>query len=227
MCKTGKQILIVEDTKTVSMLLSATLKREGFLVDVAETLQAARQLLARKEVSRIKYDLVLVDISLPDGDGSELLRELATSTWCNARYAVSADASRSARRQALDSGADKYITKPFDLRALIDTISDEIGLRKIVRHNQTGEDWAREKNRLAQGFRDHLIFVSEELKQPVSFKALKSRLHQLRGSAMLYGFKRISVLASELSERLACQGASRTEDVRSVLRQEIRVSLKE
>ena len=227
MCKTGKQILIVEDTKTVSMLLSATLKREGFLVDVAETLQAARQLLARKEVSRIKYDLVLVDISLPDGDGSELLHELATSSWCNARYAVSADASRRARRQALDAGADKYIIKPFDLRALVNTISDEIGLRKIVRHNQMGKDWVGEKNRLAQGFRDHLIFVSEELKQPMPFEALKSRLHQLRGSAMLYGFKRISVLASELSERLACQGPSRAEDVRDVLRQEIRVSLKE
>ena len=227
MCKTGKQILIVEDTKTVSMLLSATLKREGFLVDVADSIQAARRFLDRKETCQLKYDLVLVDINLPDGDGSELLRELAASSWCNARYAVSADASRGARRQALAAGADKYITKPFDLRALINTISEEIGCRKIIRHNLTAEDWADEKKRLAQGFRNHLVFVSEELKKPMSFKALKCQLHQLRGSAMLYGFKRISVLASELSERLTSQGPSRAEDVRDVLRQEIRVSLKE
>lgn len=227
MCKTGKRILIVEDTKTVSMLLSATLEREGYRVDVADTIKAARQCLARNEASKTKYDLALVDISLPDGDGSELLRELANSSWCNTRYAVSADASRQARKHALEAGADQYVSKPFDLRVLINRISEEIGQRKIVRHNESRESWSDEKKRLAQGYRDHLAFVSKELTNPMSFKALRSRLHQLRGSAVLYGFKRISALASELSERLASQGPSLAEDVREVLRQEIRVALKE
>lgn len=225
MCKTGKHILIVEDTKTVSMLLSATLQREGFRVDVADSIESARQLLSRKEKSQIKYDLALVDISLPDGSGSDLLEELATSTWCNIRYAVSADSSRRTERQALAAGADKFIAKPFDLRDLIGRISEEVGLRKIVRHSEKKESWSEEKARLARGYRDHLLFVVQELKNPMPFKALKSRLHQLRGSAMLYGFRQISVLASELSERLSEQGPSFAEDVRVVLCQEIRVAL--
>ncbi len=227
MCRTGKHILVVEDTKSVSMLLAATLQRVGFRVDVAESLRAARQLLSQKEKSQIKYDLALVDINLPDGDGSELLKELATSAWCKVRYAVSADATRRAKRYAMRAGADKYVIKPFDLRKLVDVISEETGLRIIVHHSENQESWSDEKIRLAQSYRDHLRFVTGELKTPMPLTALKSRLHQLRGSAMLYGFRRISALASELSERLSEQGPSLAEDVRAVLRQEICVSLKE
>lgn len=225
MCKLGKKILIVEDTKTVSMLLSASLKREGFRVDVAETIGDARKLIARKAEQKTKYDLALIDISLPDGDGTDLLRELSSSSWCNTRYAVSADASRSARKHALNAGADRYVTKPFDIRALIDRISDEVGRRRIVRHNEIEDSWVQEKNRLAQAYVDHLGAVCTELEQPMSYKALKSRLHQLRGSAMLYGFTKISTLASELSDRLSKHGPSFSEDVRGTLRQEIRVAL--
>ncbi|MBO6504442.1 MAG: response regulator transcription factor [Kordiimonadaceae bacterium] len=225
MCKLGKKILIVEDTKSVSMLLAATLKREGFRVDVAETIEGARQLLKRNAELQCKYDLALVDISLPDGDGAELLRELSSSSWCNARYAVSADASRSARKHALNAGADRYVTKPFDLRALIDQISDEVGRRKVIRHNECKDGLAAEKQRLAQAYSDHLFSVCKELEAPMPFKALRSRLHQLRGSAMLYGFSRLSTLASDLSDRLGKHGPSFSEDVRETLRQEIRVAL--
>lgn len=225
MCKAGKKILIVEDTKTVSMLLAATLKREGFQVDVADTIAGARKLLEKKAGKQSKYDLALVDISLPDGDGTDLLRELSGSYWCNARYAVSADASRGARKHALNAGADRYVTKPFDIRALIDRISDEVGRRKIVRHNEVDDSWVEEKNRLAQAYTEHLVFVCQELESPMALKALKSRLHQLRGSAMLYGFRKISTLASDLSERLTRYGPSFSEDVREILRQEIRVTL--
>lgn len=225
MCKTGKKILIVEDTKTVSMLLSAILQREGFRVDVAETIEAARKLLKAKAEQQSKYDLALVDISLPDGDGTDLLRELSSSSWCNARYAVSADASRSARKHALNAGADCYVTKPFDVRALINRISDEVGRRKIVRHNEVTDSLVEEKNRLAQAYTDHLVSVCKELETPMPFKALKSRLHQLRGSAMLYGFTKISTLASDLSDRLTKHGPALSEDARSTLRQEIRVAL--
>lgn len=225
MCKTGKKILIVEDTKTVSMLLSATLQREGFRVDVADTIAGARKLLERKAEQQSKYDLALVDISLPDGDGADLIRELSGSAWCNVRYAVSADASRSAKKHALNAGADRYVTKPFDIRALIDRISDEVGRRKIVRHNEKTESWIEEQNQLAQDYTDHLVAICEELETPMPFKALKSRLHQLRGSAMLYGFRKISALASDLSERLTAHGPSFSEEVRETLRQEIRVAL--
>ena len=94
-----------------------------------------------------------------------------------------------------------------------------------MRHNEIEDSWVEEKNRLAQAYTDHLVAVCTELEQPMSFKALKSRLHQLRGSAMLYGFTKISTLASELSDRLSKYGPSLSEDVRGTLRQEIRVVL--
>lgn len=225
MCKAGKKILVVEDTKTVSMLLSATLQREGLRVDVAETIEEARMLLAKNSTSLIKYDLALVDINLPDGDGADLLRELASSSWCSIRYAISADTCQNAQQRALEAGADHYITKPFNIRALIDRISDEVGRRKITHHSETDTNWAEEKTRLARLYTDHLDFVCKELERPMSFKALKSRLHQLRGSAMLYGFKRISILASDLSERLTVHGPTFSDGVRETLKQEIEVAL--
>lgn len=225
MCKTGKKILIIEDTKSVSMLLSASLQREGFRVDVAESIKEARNLLLRNNGSQIKYDVALVDINLPDGDGADILRELASSSWCDVRYAVSADTNSDAKQRALEAGADRYIVKPFNIHTMIDRISNEIGGRNIKRHREADEGWVAEKNRLARSYADHLNSVCKELEKPMSFKMLKSRLHQLRGSAMLYGFRKISVLASDLSERLIRHGPSFSEDIRETLRQEIRVTL--
>lgn len=225
MCEAGKKILIVEDTKSVSILLSAALKREGLRVDVAETIESARRLTSENNISPIKYDLVLVDINLPDGDGTALLRELASSLWHNVRYAISADASCEAKQRALDAGADRYVTKPFNIRTLIDWISEELGGRRVTRYGKDDGNWDEEKNQLVFSYVAHLESVCEELQTPMSFKSLKSRLHQLRGSATLYGFKRISALATDLSEHLTLHGPAYSADVRGTLRHEILVTL--
>lgn len=101
------RILIVEDEFSISNFMKTVLEGDGYTVEVATCAAQARAALDRAE-----YQVLLLDLGLPDADGLELLRELRQ------RYAlpvivVSARTEESEKVAALDCGADDYITKPF------------------------------------------------------------------------------------------------------------------
>lgn len=221
MCKVGRRILLVEDTKSISILLEATLKREGYLLQVASCYKEADQLIRKMLRGSFRYDLALVDMNLPDGDGIDLLRQLQSQNVCRVKFMVSADASRAARARAFAAGADDFIIKPFELGSLLRKIEDKVGKRHVVEHRETTEDLLAMKNKLAAEYRAHLLGVSREMAGVVSFPVLCTRLHQIRGSAMLYGFKSLSKLASNLSSKLKSDGPGAAAEIRGKLRHAI------
>jgi DNA-binding response OmpR family regulator len=103
------RILIVEDDPDLAADLDALLRRYGFATEVVRSRAAA---LVRAAAA----DLVLLDLSLPDGDGLEICAPLAAQ---RALVVISGRAGESDRVAALELGADDYVAKPFGPRELV------------------------------------------------------------------------------------------------------------
>lgn len=118
------KIVIIEDDPLISKLLERVLGDEGYQPVVAETLK--KGLIA---CSTHKPDLIILDLGLPDGDGMELLS--AYRQYNNAPVIiVSARDMEKTKVQALDSGADDYLTKPFSSEELLARV--RVQLRRRV-----------------------------------------------------------------------------------------------
>lgn len=102
------RLLLVEDNFKLADTVTAALTADGFAVDVAGTLSDARDSIASAD-----YDLVLLDLSLPDGDGLTLLRELRRQKSSVPILVVTARGGLGDRIEGLDLGADDYLVKPF------------------------------------------------------------------------------------------------------------------
>ncbi|GAB3408349.1 two-component system response regulator KdpE [Erwinia aphidicola] len=106
-------ILIVEDEKEIRRFLRLALEGEGFRVVDADTL--SRGLI---EAATRKPELTILDLGLPDGDGSQFIREIRQ--WSSMPVIVlSARSDEQDKIAALDAGADDFLTKPFGVGELM------------------------------------------------------------------------------------------------------------
>jgi DNA-binding response OmpR family regulator len=119
------RVLIVEDDESIATSLARGLEREGFATQLATTGEAA--LRARG------YDLVLLDLGLPDVDGFDVCRRLRTGSDVPI-IVVSARSDEVDRVIGLELGADDYIVKPFGFRELVARI------RAVMRRGQSRPD---------------------------------------------------------------------------------------
>lgn len=108
------KLLLVEDNNRISEFVIKGLEESGFIVVLAENGIEARSLIGKKE-----WDIVLLDIMLPDIDGIELLQHTRYKKIYTPILVISALGDSEDKIKALDSGADDYLTKPFLLRELI------------------------------------------------------------------------------------------------------------
>ncbi|MFO0875730.1 MAG: response regulator, partial [Phycisphaerales bacterium] len=106
------RVLVVDDEAALARALAINLRARGFEVETAGTGAAALDLVAR-----FRPDVVLLDLGLPDLDGIEVLEGIRG--WSPVPVIVlSARASGDDKIDALDVGADDYVTKPFDMNEL-------------------------------------------------------------------------------------------------------------
>jgi two-component system KDP operon response regulator KdpE len=106
-------ILVVEDEQQIRRFVRQALEREGHRVFEADTV--AQGLI---EAGTRKPDLVVLDLGLPDGDGAQFV--LALRAWSSTPVLVlSARTSEQDKIDALDAGADDYLTKPFSVGELL------------------------------------------------------------------------------------------------------------
>lgn len=107
------RLLLVEDHPSLAEAVSAALRRAGFAVDHAANAEDARAFVADTD-----YDLLLLDLGLPDGDGLDLLTELRrTKEWPT--IVLTARDALSDRLAGLDGGADDYVVKPVEMPELV------------------------------------------------------------------------------------------------------------
>lgn len=107
------KILIIEDEVELLVAISNFLTRETFICELAESYAKADDKLAIYE-----YDIILLDITLPDGNGLDLLKSIKKHQKKAGLIIISAKNSLDDKIYGLDLGADDYITKPFYLSEL-------------------------------------------------------------------------------------------------------------
>ncbi len=103
------RLLLVEDDESLAAVLDRGLREDGYAVDRAGTVLDATHLLEMND-----YDVAVLDIGLPDGDGVELCRTIRSSSVHLPVLMLTARDGLSDKVAGLDAGADDYLTKPFD-----------------------------------------------------------------------------------------------------------------
>lgn len=109
------RILMVEDTLELADSLGRHLRQQNATVDHAASLAHARQFL---RLYPQVYDVVILDIELPDGEGTGLLREIRQVGLAVGVLVLTARSEIDDKVHLLDVGADDYLTKPFELAEL-------------------------------------------------------------------------------------------------------------
>jgi DNA-binding response OmpR family regulator len=107
-------LLIVEDNATLSASLTKGLREDGYAVEAVGTGAAALRRLERQDI-----DVVVLDLGLPDIDGSEVLIQLRTRGINAPVLVLTARDAVTSRVEALEHGADDYLIKPFEYAELL------------------------------------------------------------------------------------------------------------
>lgn len=126
-------ILVLEDDAIIASGLEYSLKQEGFLVTVSDRCEKAVGLIEKEN-----YDIVLLDLCLPDGSGYDICKKVKEKGDIPVIFLTAVD-NEVNTVMGLDMGADDYITKPFRIRELISRIKSvlrryhkDMGQQEIV-----------------------------------------------------------------------------------------------
>lgn len=119
------KILLVEDNPLTLKGLSYLLERENYRVDAATTSE-----LAQEKLDSSNYDLILLDVSLPDGNGFALVKYLREGHIKTPFIFITALDDEADIVRGLELGADDYITKPFRNRELLLRIRNALGRQR-------------------------------------------------------------------------------------------------
>jgi DNA-binding response OmpR family regulator len=111
----SSRILVVEDESHIAAGLKLNLELEGYEVQVARTVRETAGYL----VNGNSFDLILLDVMLPDGDGFSLCRKLRDAGDYTPVIMLTARNSADDRVRGLNTGADDYLAKPFELAELL------------------------------------------------------------------------------------------------------------
>ena len=107
------KILVVEDEELLRSSISEFLSHENYIYELADTL-----ILADEKIELYNYDIVLLDLGLPDGDGTTLIKKIKAKSENTGVIIISARNAIDDRVRGLEEGADDYLTKPFHLSEL-------------------------------------------------------------------------------------------------------------
>ena len=108
------KVLLVEDSPKLSESLQTLFRKNGFVADVAGTLQVAKE-----AVRTYPYDLVMLDRMLPDGDGLDVIKFCREYSVLTRFMVLSALDQTSEKVKGLELGAEDYIAKPFEPEELV------------------------------------------------------------------------------------------------------------
>jgi two-component system copper resistance phosphate regulon response regulator CusR len=123
------RLLVIEDEKKMAGFLKKGLQESGYSVDVAGSGTAAETLASEND-----YDLMLLDVMLPDTNGMDVARGIRTGGYKGPILMLTALSSTKDKVRGLDSGADDYLTKPFAFDELLARV------RALLRRNETGPE---------------------------------------------------------------------------------------
>lgn len=112
-----KRLFLVEDDLSLINGLSFAVKKQGYELEIVRTIQEAHRLWTNET-----YDLVILDVSLPDGSGFDFCRKIRQTSKVPVMFLTAADEETDII-MGLDIGGDDYMTKPFKLAVFLSRIN--------------------------------------------------------------------------------------------------------
>jgi sigma-B regulation protein RsbU (phosphoserine phosphatase) len=153
-------LLVVDDSEANRDLLSRRLQRKGYSVTVAEGGRRALELIAQQ-----RFDLVLLDIIMPDLNGMEVLQTVR-QTWSAADLPVIMVTAKDESEdivEGLKSGANDYVTKPLDLPVVLARVQTQLSLKRAVDQIKQLEHDLGLRNRELEATNGQLAAANQEL----------------------------------------------------------------
>jgi DNA-binding response OmpR family regulator len=120
-----KTILVVDDDKSILRTFTRILQKSGYEIDVAETGKEAME-----KAENHHFDLALVDIRLPDMDGTDLIAKLKKPLQHTVKIMITGFPSLETGVKALDEGADAYLVKPVKPQELLMLLEEKLKSRE-------------------------------------------------------------------------------------------------
>lgn len=162
-----KKVLVVDDEHNLREMISSYLQNEGY-----ETIEAENGNSAVQTVKNDQFDLVLLDIMMPEMDGYEALKEIRSDQKKLPVIMLTAKTDEIDKVVGLEMGADDYITKPFSLRELSARI--KAVLRRSTYDDDVDKDEIIEHGEIMINLSTYEVFVSENRVNltPTEFKIL-------------------------------------------------------
>jgi CheY-like chemotaxis protein len=120
-----KRILVVDDDTDILRVFKSILEKEGYIVETAET-----GMDALEKIGNEKFSVCLIDVKLPDMDGTELLRKMANDSE-TIKIIVTGFSSDEVGKKAADLGADDFLVKPVKAEELIATLRDRLVTKEL------------------------------------------------------------------------------------------------
>jgi len=149
------RILIVDDDENIRKVLATILKDEGFSVDTAEN---GRKAIKKTETNF--YNLALIDIRLPDMEGTTLLTKMKDTTPKMRKIIMTGYPSLESAVEALNKGAHNYLVKPLDIEKVIAMVKKQLEIQK--------EEKKYAQERVAEYIQTRIRQLEEE--KPVTYK---------------------------------------------------------
>ncbi len=128
------RIIVVDDDEDIRKVLKTILEEEGYVVDTAENGKEA----IKKSNAKF-YNLALIDIRLPDMEGTKLLSAIKETTPKMVKIMITGYPSLQNAIEAVNKGADAYILKPFDMGKVLNRI------REHLKKQQEAKEYSQEK----------------------------------------------------------------------------------
>lgn len=122
MIEDKKRILVVDDDVSILRGFKHILEKEGYIVEIAETGKDALEKIENK-----KFDVCLVDVRLPDMDGTDLLLNIPNDSR-TIKIIITGFSTDEVGKKAADYGADDFLVKPVKPEELIATVKERLGV---------------------------------------------------------------------------------------------------
>src|SRR5579859_4503426 len=199
------RVLVADDTEDVQRLVATLLRRAGFEIDVARNGRVAVEMAVAAGERGAPYDLVLMDMQMPELDGYAAARELRARGCRLPIIALTANAVAGDRERCLEVGCTDFVAKPIDGLELVACVQAYLGESPTAAPIRRELDLDEGTAALANGFVDRLgdriraLRVAHEAKDVSSMLRLA---HQLRGSSGSFGFPALSAACESLENEL-------------------------
>lgn len=162
------RILVVEDEAHIAAGLKLNLELEGYAVQVAKSVRETASYLVHNNA----FDLIILDVMLPDGDGFALCRKLREAGDHTPVIMLTARNSADDRVRGLNTGADDYLAKPFELAELLARVRSALR-RRSWEARETPTESGRGVLRFGEAFIDFDTHEATAFGKPVRLTQLE------------------------------------------------------